>query len=176
MIPLVQNVIKRAFLICMIVVLGQTTFAQIIVTNNSESIKLNNQICNTIRLPYIVDSICNVYSTVTIIVRNNTLDSIAFSRECPRFLKAAFSRILPAYQKADWGKILPTSQTNFDILQPLVFKCIAIACDTLTATETKGMLAHDVKLRKDNKVPTFLLLPVNITLYESCRLKIPPAH
>ncbi|PSL46326.1 hypothetical protein CLV51_103304 [Chitinophaga niastensis] len=163
------TVIKKPLSICLFILTGLATSAQIKSVDNIESRKFFFEVHHTMLLDENADSVCNEYSTITIHVRNNKiLDSVDFTGN-PKAIKIAFIRALPLYKKANWKKIIRNSGANFDILQPFSYhyypNIIANCPDPLPANQIKEMMDADIRSRKSKKIPTYLLELLNVRLY-----------
>ncbi|WP_146151284.1 hypothetical protein [Chitinophaga niastensis] len=99
-----------------------------------------------------------------------------FTRECPEFIKVAFSEVLPVYKNVDWKNVLHPATPDYDILQPLSYNYSSKTCtDLITTAESKKMLKADLSLR-NKKTTAFVLLPIDIKMFELCNYKLSPTH
>ena len=162
-----QNAIKKSLLSGLFILISALAFSQSKLVDNKQTKILFENIGQELFGPEPSDSICTLYSTITLQVRNHKLtEQVDFSRDLPQVFRDEFNKIVHLYREANWTKAIPAGGANYDIYQPFVYYYFdTAACpDTITGGQIKAKLKEDITKRAA-KVQGYQLLPIKLRAY-----------
>jgi hypothetical protein len=162
-----QNVSKISLLSGLFILIGAMAFAQSKLVDNKQTKMLFENMGQELFAPEPPDSICSLYSTITLQVRNHKLsEQVDFSRDLPQPFRDEFNKVVHLYRETDWTKVIGTGGANYDIYQPFVYYYFdtAVCPDTITGRQIKAKLKEDIA-KQVAKVPGYQLLPIKLRAY-----------